>query len=239
MSNTKRKAMWVEYDVEIQMTGPFAASEPVDPDAIRGMLEARAPSDAALARRRAAGEKITPIPELATQVAEEVGPPAEEDAEDEEEYLPGWATFKRDDDGIYYEGRCVRGHYKDCAGRIRQWVGVTAFAAKVANHVYVVESKIPMFKNGERIKEPEGTAEQRFVQAMTPKGPRSSIKYIHYVLEPMFRFTLRVLNDRVVTEQHLNDIFEYGATHGMGQERGQNDFGRYTFKITKKAAAKA
>ena len=41
------------------------------------------------------------------------------------------------------------------------------------------------------------------------------------------RFTLRVLNDGLVSRELLEQIFEYGGEHGMGQERGAGDFGKY------------
>ena len=195
--------MWKRYKVEMQMTGKFAASIPKTREEIEKMLEnrmpARLPDDA------------VPINELAEQVSQEVGI--------EPEF--GWATFKRDDRGFYYEGRCVRGHIKDCAQQIvSQFPETRAFKAKIANKVYVETEKIYLDKV-----EPDGF-EQRFIQVMTRQGPRSTYKFIDYIEEPKLEFVLKVLDDGVITEDMLKAIFEYGEVHGIGQERSQ-DWGRY------------
>lgn len=96
------KQMWKKYEVELKFTIPFASSTPKNPKDIEAMLIARSPSELALKKRMEAGEVITPIPELAEQVAEEV--------EASKEVERGYATFKKDDNGLYYEARCVRAH---------------------------------------------------------------------------------------------------------------------------------
>jgi len=204
--------MWKKYEVELKFTTPFASSTPKNPKDIEAMLIARAPSDAELRRRKEAGEEITPIDELAEQVAEEV--------EATEEVERGYATFKRDENGLYYEARCVRAHIKDCANQLQGFLGIKALKSKVANRVYVEPAKIYLGKA-----EPDGS-ETRIVHAMTMKGPRSSLKTIDYVDKPVLKFQLKVLDDRVISEEILRAIFEYGSEHGMGQERSQ-DWGKY------------
>ena len=198
--------MWRKYQVVLRFMGQFAAAIPKDPKEIRAMLENRMPKETP--------PGAVPIDELAIQVAEEVGA--------DEEIQPGWATFKKNGAGLYYEGRCVRGHLKDAAQQLGNMMkgDLTAFKAKFANRVYVVEDVIPLGK-----KEPDGT-EMRFIQVMTRQGPRSTYKYIDYVDRPDMSFTLKVLDDKVITEEHLRMVFEYGAVHGMGQERSQG-WGRY------------
>jgi len=206
--------MWTKYDVELQMVGRFAASIPKTPEEIQAMLEHRMPLNPP--------EDYTPIEELATDVAEKVTP--YEGGEGELKY--GWATFLRDETGLYYEGRCVRGHLKDCANQVKGVLSppVKALKAKVANKVYVMTDVISLWAT-----EIAGT-ETRFVQVMTPAGPRSTIKYIDYMEKPTLNFRLNVLDDGVITEDILKKVFEYGSIHGMGQERSQG-WGRYTFKI--------
>lgn len=204
------KQMWLQYRVVLDVEGPFAASLPKDRDAIRAMLEHRMPG------RKPDG--AVPIDELVDQVATAV---ATEDQPDEEQ-LPGASTFPSDEKGLYYEGRCVRGHLKDCALQIQGFFpSVKNFRAKFVNRVYVMTDKIYLGVN-----EVAGTQE-RFIQVMTRQGPRSSIKYIDWVDSPTLEFTLRLLNDDVITEEHLKAVFEYGGIHGMGGERSQS-WGRYT-----------
>ena len=204
--------MWKFSEVELRFTTPFAASVPKNPKDIEAMLVARAPSDAELRRRKEAGEEITPLDELAEQVAEEV--------EATEEVQRGHATFKRDEKGLYYEARCVRAHIKDCANQLQGLLGIKALKSKVANRVYVKPERIYLDKQ-----EPDGN-EVRIVHTITPKGPRSSLKTIDYVDKPTLKFKLKVLDEGVIDRDILEAIFEYGGEHGMGQERSQ-DWGKY------------
>lgn len=204
--------MWKTYEVELQFTTPFASSTPKNPKDIEAMLIARAPSDPQLKRRIEAGEVITPLPELAEEVGEEVEGAAEVER--------GYATFKRDEQGLYYEARCVRAHIKDCANILQAMLETKALKSKVANRVYVEPAKIYLDKG-----QPDGN-ETRIVHAMTMKGPRSSLKTIDYVDQPVLKFRLKVLDDGVIDRHTLAKIFEYGGEHGMGQERSQ-DWGKY------------
>jgi hypothetical protein len=216
------EAMWTVYRVEMKMTGRFAASLPKTREEIEQMLEHRMPT--------VPPPDFVPIDDLANQVAEKVG--ASEGEEEEAKF--GWATFPRNDDGLYYEGRCIRGHLKDCATQVSGLFEpkMSAFKAKVANKVYVMTDVIPLTSSLGFFKEPTGT-EQRFVQVMTRQGPRSTIKYVDYLEKPTLSFELKTLNDGVITEGMLRVIFDYGSIHGLGQERSQG-WGRYTYTLTGK-----
>ncbi len=204
-----KEPMWKRYLVKLQMEDKFAASIPKTKEEITKMLENRMPTKPPA--------NAVPIEELAETVAVEVG------AGGEPEF--GWATFKRDDNGLYYEGRCVRGHIKDCATQVSKlFSNIPGFKAKVANRVYVETQKIYLLDPIK--KEPDGY-EQRFIQVITRQGPRSTYKYVDYVIRPRLFFILRLLNDGVIKKEHLDPIFEYGSTHGMGQERSQ-DYGQYS-----------
>jgi len=209
--------MWKQYEVELQMTGMFGASLPRTREEIEKMLEYRMPVKPP--------EDFVPLDEIVNEVVEKVGASAERDEEGELKF--GWATFPRNDGGLYYEGRCVRGHIKDCANQVKDVIKpeMKALKAKVANKVYVMTDVIPL-----GAKEPAGTM-QRFVQVMTRQGPRSTIKYVDYLEKPKLTFRLNVLDDGVITDDILNAIFEYGSIHGMGQERSQG-WGRYTFTVS-------
>ena len=222
MARKKKEAgLWLMYEVGLQIEGQFASSLPRTTEEIRGMLEHRMPT------RKP--EDATPIDQLADQVALQVGATSKDD--EDEDYLPGWATFKRDESGLYYEGRQIRGHIKDCALQIApiKQSSIKNFRSKVANKVYVMDDIIPLWKdilNNERYTETDG-AEERFVQVMTRQGPRSAIKYIDYINDPYMSFRIKVLNDGIITIDDVETIFEYGSVHGIGQERSQG-WGRYS-----------
>jgi hypothetical protein len=196
--------MWKRYKVELQIDGPFAAALPKTEEEIKSMIENRMPSNKP--------DDAKPIDDLIEQVSGEVGV---------DKFQPGWATFKCDENGLYYEGRCVRGHIKDCALQVAKILDILAFKAKVSNNVYVETDKITLLKQA-----PDGF-EKRFIQVMTRQGPRSTYKYIDYINSPKLEFVLKLLERGPITVKHLETIFEYGGVHGIGQERSQG-WGRYT-----------
>lgn len=213
------KEMFLHYDVVLQMEGQFGASIPKSREEILKMLEHRMPTNKP--------DDAVEIGELADQIAEavEVEAGGEQEAGGEEDKLPGASTFLSDEEGLYYEGRCIRGHLKDCALQTVNFMYargtlVKNFRAKFVNHVYVLEQKIPLDRKV------IAGSQQRFIQVMTRQGPRSSIKYVDWVDAPRLSFTLRVLNDDVILEDHIRKVFEYGGVHGMGAERSQG-WGRY------------
>ena len=204
-------SMWHTYQVVLQAEGEFAAAIPRTRDEIVAMLTHRMP-----------GKKpanAIPLDDLVEQVVDEVGGDAGTEA-----FVPGWSTFKRDEGGLYYEGRCVRGHLKDCALQVAQdFPGVRNFRSKFVNAIYVSTTKLYLGRD-----EPDG-CEQRFIQVMTRQGPRSTIKYVDYVVDPTLTFTLKMKAKSEITLDHLRAVFAYGEVHGMGQERSQG-WGRYTLQ---------
>ena len=217
--------MWKLYTVSLQVNGPFAASIPHTEKEISAMLEHRMPNK----KPDGAAWNAENMGEVASSIAEKRNKDQEEP---EDGWLPGWAGFLRDDGGIYYEGRCIRGHMKDCALAIKEMDGIKGtknFRSKFVQRVYIDRTpfdKILLYdNNGERITEPHGMQE-RFIQVMTARGPRSSIKYVDYVDNPRFSFGLKVLEDGIIELKHLEAILEYGGTHGLGQERSQG-WGQY------------
>ena len=198
--------MWKTYNVTMHFISPFAASTSKNPKDIEAMIVNRAPARPP--------ENAVPLEDLTARMIEE--------AQASEEAERGYATFLSDDNGLYYEARCVRGHIKDCANVLQTQLGVKALKSKVANRVYVQPARLYLNKQA-----PDGN-ETRIIHALTPKGPRSSFKTIDYVDEAVLNFQLKVLDDGVVTEEILQAIFDYGSVHGMGQERSQ-DWGKYDY----------
>jgi hypothetical protein len=101
--------MWKKYEVQLKMLGRFAASLPKTREEIQKMLENRMPLNPP--------ENFVPVAELAEEVAGKVGAQAAGE-EEAEELQFGYATFPRNTEWLYYEGRCIRGHLKDCANQI-------------------------------------------------------------------------------------------------------------------------
>lgn len=201
---------WKIYRVTLQMEGQFGASIPRTPEEIRAMLNHRMPANMP--------DQAIPVEDLAEQVITEVGAGDDQPA--------GWSTFKRDSEGLYYEGRTVRGHLKDCALQVQGFFpDIKNFRAKLVNRLYVRDAKIRLFRDWRVLADVDDT-ETRFIQVMTRQGPRSAIKYLDFVVEPLLTFTVDLLDDGVIGKEHLEAVLDYGRVHGMGAERSQG-WGRY------------
>lgn len=135
--------------------------------------------------------------------------------------------FKRDDNGLYIEGRQLKAAIKEAAsvalnaGKIKPahnkkgW-GTTnkGFLNWLPEHVFVVEDKLHLGVN-----EPSGVL-QRFVQ--TFRG--SAIQYEEYVTDAKVNFT--VISDHDFTEEQWAMLWLTGQMQGLGATRSQG-FGRY------------
>lgn len=216
-------SIWKKYSVGLQVNGRFASALPKDPKDIHNMLINRAPGKVPAGVLIPDGTKmpVMSIDQLEEVVAQEVGA--------DEESTPGWATFPRDEIGLYYEDRSVRSHMKDCVSQILPYYpDIRNLRSKFVNRIYVATRRIRLLRNLSIITEIDGT-ETRFIQVMTRQGPRSSIKYIDYVNDPYLEFEMWVLGDGVITEDLLRTLFEYGGIHGMGQERSMQ-WGQYSLE---------
>lgn len=138
----------------------------------------------------------------------------------EDQHLNG---FKRDEHGLYIEGRQLKAAIKEAtsvavaAGKINQkgWgktnKGLLGF---VAEHVMVVERRLHL-----GVTEPSGV-HQRFIH--TWRG--NAIQYEEYVENASFEFT--VIADYEFSEKDWALIWLTGEQQGIGASRSQ-DFGRY------------
>ncbi len=218
MTTKSANQMWLKYHVTIAFRSQFAASIPTNPDELWDMLQARKASETELKRKKEDGEPIVALDKLAEEASDE--------AFMEEPQVQGHVTFKSDEIGLYYEERCVKSHIKDCANQIKGLLGMSALKSKVANRLYIEPSVIHLGRA-----EPDGY-EIRLVHAWTPKGMINAVKKVDYVENATIEFTLKVLNDGVITEDIIRSIFDYGAAHGMGQERSQG-WGKYGYQLEK------
>ena len=215
--------VWKEYKVGLQINGEFGGQIPRSKTEIINMIQANAP------KTKPEGA-IQSLDELSQEVISQI------DIQDEEsdDYIPGWSTFKRNaKNEIMYEGRCVRGHLKDCALQVADFFpAIKQFRAKVVNALYVKESMFNVYDSSRNpIVEVDGV-EQRFIHVMTARGERNAIKFLDYVVDPYIEFTLMLKNVNArplhtITLEHIETMLSYGSTHGLGAERSQG-WGRYS-----------
>lgn len=192
--------------------GRIAGGTPTDPKVAEGWL------------RTKLGEQSDDI--VRQQVAEvmlERGVAAEEAVElvNANRHLNG---FKRDENGLYIEGRHLKAAIKEavsCAvavGKLpsRGW-GATNKGSKafVAEHICVVEDKLPL-----GLMEPTGIA-QRFVHTHNGTG----IQYEEYCDDVDIDFT--ITTDHKFPEEQWAMLWLTGEQQGIGATRSQG-YGRYT-----------
>lgn len=149
----------------------------------------------------------------------------------------GLCGFKRDDSGLYIEGRQVKSMLKEAAqiaiqgGRLsaRGW-GTTNKALKgyLAEHIFVIEDRISL-----GVVEPTGIA-QRFIHKMTPKGPVSAFQCEQYITDAKLTFTIETDHD--FKEDEWAAIWLTAERNGLGASRSQG-FG--TFTVTEWDSIKA
>ena len=106
---------------------------------------------------------------------------------------------------------------KEAANIMRDKISVPNARSKLAERVIVEPDRIYIGKE-EDIKIGE-----RVVHAMTPRGPRSSIRQYEYIETPEIVFRLRVLDDRVFDIGHLRILLEYAQYFGLGANRSQGE----------------
>lgn len=171
---------------------------------------------------------------IRAQVAEtmvERGVTAEQAVElvDATKHLNG---FKRDELGLYIEGRQLKAAIKEAASvaaaagklPLKSWgktnKGLLGF---IAEHVCVVEDRLHL-----GVFEPTGI-EQRFVHTWRGTG----IQYEEYVDDAEFEFT--ITTDHDFTDEQWAMIWLTGEQQGIGATRSQG-MGRYTVTRWEKAS---
>ena len=159
-----------------------------------------------------------------------------------------WCTFRSDDQGIYLEGRCVKAMLKELSqvtglidsvrGSRQLWqhgVAVTTTDAKTPTG----DDRLRFHRGNKPIKEADGYREEP-VHAMTPQGPRTSIRRNDYLADGVtIEFTIWVLEklakaakkgdengDAVsktvrIDEKYLARVRAASGQNGLGANRSQ------------------
>lgn len=199
----------------------IAGGTPSDPSVAEGWLKTKLAEPDDLIRAKVA------------EVMVERGVTAEE-ATAEVNKLKHLNGFKRDENGLYIDGRQLKAAIKEAgsiavaAGKIRKsgWgstnKGIKSF---LAEHVFVLEDRLHL--GG--VTEPTGIA-QRFVHTFGGAG----IQYEEYVENAVIDFT--VATDQELTEREWAMLWLTGEQNGIGATRSQG-YGRYT--VTRWEPAKA
>lgn len=193
------------------LVGTIAGGTPTDQKVAEGWL------------RTKLGAKDDLLREMVAETMVERGVTAEEAATivDTNKHLNG---FKRDENGLYIEGRQLKAALKEAASvavaagklEMRGWgktnKGLLGF---LAEHVHVVEDKLYL-----GVTEASGVT-QRFVHTFRGTG----IQYEEYVSDAKIEFTIET--DYKFTDEQWAHIWLTGERQGIGASRSQG-FGKYT-----------
>jgi len=147
-----------------------------------------------------------------------------------------WNGFKSDERGLYIEGRQIKSMFKESANVIKNVLNVSAFKARIAERVFVVEDKVHLRYSGLDIaladifQEPSGSYEG-MVHAMTAMGKISALKRVDYVEKAYITFTLKILNEKIITKdkkrldvpQYIMHLITHSQENGLGAERSQGN----------------
>lgn len=197
------------------VVGTIAGGTPTDPKVAEGWL-----------RTKLGVEKDDLIREMVAEVMVDRGVTADEATAivNTNKHLNG---FKRDDNGLYIEGRQLKAALKEAASiavaagalTARGW-GKTnkGLLSYLAEHVFVVEDRLHL-----GVTEPSGIA-QRFVHTFRGNG----IQYEEYVTDAKVDFT--VITDHDFKPEEWAAIWLRGEQNGIGASRSQG-YGRY--EVTK------
>lgn len=179
------------------------------------------------------------IQELVAQTMVERGIAADE-AITEVDKLKHLNGFKRNEHGLYIEGRQLKAAIKEAANVARaadklkmRWgttnKGVLGF---VSEHIMVVEDTLPLMH-------PDSTkhiTEASRVLQSFPKNPRTGqtgIQYTEIIEEAAFNCT--IIADHKFTDQEWRMLWLTGEQQGIGASRSQG-FGRYEVTSWEQAA---
>lgn len=140
--------------------------------------------------------------------------------------------FKKDDQGLYLEGRCLKACLKEAAsvannedrlGR-KFWGGEAAGKGKgitgwLPEHIFVVEERLHL-----GVVEADGVS-QRFMAGTFLSGGKASIKYEEFVQDVKLSFTVET--DHKFTTEQWAAIWVTAERMGVGSSRSQG-FGRFS-----------
>lgn len=207
----KHQAAMFPYRFAGQLVvGTIAGGTPTDANVAEGWIKTKLGATDDILRQMVA-ETMVDRGVTADEAAEEVA---------KNKHLNG---FKRDEQGLFIEGRQLKAALKEAAscavaaGKLtaRGW-GKTnkGLLSYLAEHVFVVEDRLHL-----GVDQPTGV-NQRFVHTFRGSG----IQYEEYVTDAKISFT--VIADHDFSEKEWAAIWTSGEQQGIGASRSQG-YGRY------------
>jgi len=218
--------LWTRYGITFSIKNRIVGGIPTNEKLIEGWVKANMPDAAAEEREKIAQSTVADLPDLTEERAGMM-----------------WTTFKRDESGIFIEGRQVKSMFKESANILRDLLvkadkkakgdsGKSRFTnlrSKLAERLFVEEDKIYLLRDNKRIEKPDGD-EERAIHVVTAMGPRTALKRYDFVNAPCsLRFCVRFIDDGIVDLELINTLLEHASWNGLGTDRSQ---GNGLFEVT-------
>lgn len=215
--------LFTRYHATIQLRDKLMGGTPRDPKAIQGWLKTRTKltqdDDLIAMTLRTLREMGRDIPDHITSLAEL------DALVDDVAAIKSTNGFKQNGVGLYIEGRTIKAMLKESVSILytkQQWSygrGEKAATSIAAERVFVEPEVIPLGR-----KAPDDI-DLQISHVMTPKGPKSSLTYVEYVVQPRIVFDVLVTGD-VITEDDWARVWVQAQENGLGARRSQG-YGKF------------
>jgi hypothetical protein len=220
--------MYVFYTLNLHLDR-LVGGTPKHPEIVRRWQEAR--SDA-LAKSQPGEPQTVEAATEATIAA--LG----DQALDESEAVQGiWTGFITDQDGnLAWEARNIKAMLKESANIVRVLPDakingkVIPLKARVAERVFPEPKIITLTKDDKPVAEAESS--ERAIHVMTQMGPRTALKRTDHLTDVDLSCTLRVLNDKLISEKILRLILNHARYNGLGTDRSTGA-GTFEYELKK------
>jgi hypothetical protein len=161
------------------------------------------------------------------------------DEEDLENHVTGFLRV-RGEPVLHHH--VIKGFFKETAGHLRrdkegEWAKVPAYKEVITGQAFVWPTNIA-------IQMPEGSSPTlarfpRPLQTNGPQGRRTAVAVSEYVpRRSQLTFLLQVLAHKVLTEELLRELLDYGYYMGLGQYRGAS-YGAFEYDMIEIDGAQA
>lgn len=131
----------------------------------------------------------------------------------------------RETGNVILKGYQIKGFLKEAAKALKDQIGLTAYVSKIDNLVFIEENNIPVMRDGEWVKNPDGFLE-RPLRGETAQGPRVSLAKSEVVEEGWYLdITVKVVENKKTAKSVemsmdiVEQLLEYGALKGLLQWR--------------------
>jgi hypothetical protein len=200
------------YKVKLCLTEPLLGTVPKSESVYADYLAGKAV-------KRKEHEATIPVEEAIALAEEELATVGDEEKK-------GWTGFHSDDDGLFVFDYQIKGFFKEAGSMIKDFdeVKVKNLKSKIDNYVYVMPRRI-------RLGAAEPLPLERPLRAMTMQGPRVSLMRSDQISAgAVLEFELRVLPQKEITGELIEQLLEVGEYKGLGQWRN-GSYGRFSYTI--------